>query len=377
MASNSNPNPPAKADEKTHDELYGLASKFLETLFGNKDKPGLFLREPLPAGSGSRMEFMRSTLGAPGNQEHLAKMPQPYASTLATVMAARGNTLYPPDLVVAFTVALTPRRPQEGDEEDYDDTASRIERLGLLAEIAALTRDPATGKSRVALKLPFNGHLDFRGAAAGIFEALSPEEREKLGLNAVKSGGGFKEFSSDLDGVVAELGPRTLTPMQRFYLRAQQWDEQREAARRDRDERRRGLHGNRSDDAADALPQAPLPAPKPEPALPAESAIPDLSTLFGGGSTQPSAAPTRVPRANKKTGPPVPAPAVPAVALPAALPLAESPKSDSTAVENDAAVVAAILDEGSAKAKAAAFFLRKGKKPLAEAVALAKAEGLI
>jgi hypothetical protein len=366
----ANSNPPAKADEKTHGKLYELASEFLGTLFGKGDKPGLFLREPLPGGYGSRMEFMRSTLSTPGNQEHLAKMPQPHTCYLATVMAARGNPWYPPDLVVAFTTAFTPRRPQEGNEEDYDDTASRVERLTLLAEIAALTRDPATGKSRVALKLPF-GHLDFPGAVIGIFEALTKEEKEKLDLNSLEEGG-FREFSSDLDDVVAELEPRTLTPMQRFYLRAQQWDEQREAARRERDERRRGLRGSHGDDATDALPQALPAAPKPEPAPPAEPAIPDLSTLFGGGSTQPPATPPRVNRGRRGAT----APTVPTIAPPPLPTLpAEGPKPAATA-PSESAALATILDGGSAKAKAFALYLRQGKVTLEKAETIARTEGL-
>lgn len=368
----ANSNPPAKADEKTHGKLYELASEFLGTLFGKGDKPGLFLREPLPGGYGSRMEFMRSTLSTPGNQEHLAKMPQPHTCYLATVMAARGNPLYPPDLVVAFTTAFTPRRPQEGNEEDYDDTASRVERLTLLAEIAALTRDPATGKSRVALKLPF-GHLDFPGAVIGIFEALTKEEKEKLDLNSLEEGG-FREFSSDLDDVVAELGPRTLTPMQRFFLRAKQWSDQREAARAERD-RLRNQQRSRGEDAADALPQAALPAvPKPEPAPPAEPAIPDLSTLFGGGSTQPPATSSRGPRTNRNRAA---APTVPTVAPPPLpTPPAEGPKPAATA-PSESAALATILDGGSAKAKAFALYLRQGKVTLEKAETIARTEGLL
>ena len=48
-----------------------------------------------------------------------------------------------------------------------------------------------------------------------------------------------------------------------------------------------------------------------------------------------------------------------------------------TEAEAISSLVAALLDEGSPKAKAMALFLRRGKKPLAEAVALAKAEDLL
>ncbi len=371
MAMQSNPS--VRTDEKTNQELYQKAAEFLDVLFGTAANPasGIFQQEPLPAGFKSRTEFVRSIMDAPSNKAFFDALPQPYANSLATVYAARGNPRFSPEIVVEFAS----RRPEEG-EDKYDDTASRTERLKLLAEIAALTRDPATGNSRVALKLPFNGKLDFPGSTIGVFKALATTEREifvKLGLDKVEPGGGFREFSSE--NIVEELIPRTLTPMQRFYLRVRQWDEQREAVREDR-ERRRGQHGSRDDDPAAALPQATPAAPKPEPKpeAPAPAAgpiIPDLSALISGGPTP--AAPIRTPRANKKAV--VVAPVAPAV-VPTTAPSAEAGPAAPTATMSPE-VLAAVLDEGSARAKAMAYLFRKDKKTRAEAEALAKAENLL
>ena len=365
-------NPPAKADEKSNQEIYAKAAEALGALFGTPSKPGIFNQQPLPAGFTSRAQFVRSILDAEGNRAYLSTMPQPHTSTLATVMAARGNPLFPADLVVEFVA-----RPNEGDD-DYDDSASRIERLRLLAEIASLTRDPATGNSRVALKLPFNGHLDFRGAVVSIFDALDREEMEKLGLDKVESGGGFREFAADLDGVVGELAPRTLTPMQRFYLRAQQWAEQREAARMERD-KRRGQRGERGEDAASALPQVAAPKTEPAPA-PVEPVIPNLSALTGGESAPTT--PVKVSRANKKAAQPVAVPAAPVVALPATAPTAEepAPAAASTVADEDRELVLAaikkVADGGNAVAKA--FLALKGEKAtLEEMAAFAIRKGLL
>ncbi len=371
----ANNNPPARADEKTNQEIYAKAAELLGLLFGITGKPGIFQQE-LPAGFKSRTEFVRSIMDAPGNKAFFDALPQPHTNTLATVMAARGNPLFLSELVVEFVA-----RPNEGDDE-YDDTESRIGRLRLLAEIAALTRDPATGNSRVALKLPFNGHLDFRGAVVGIFDALTPGEMLKLGLDKMESGGGFREFAADLDGVIGELVPRTLTPMQRFYLRAQQWAEQREVARTDR-EKRRGQH-DRGGDAAAALPQAMPPAPKPEPApTPAGPVIPNLATLTGGEPAL--AASPRASRPSKKAAATVPA--VPAIAPPPAPPTEKlEPPADlatPSAADEDRELVIMALNamtgpkEKILAAKAMAELLRKGIKTLTEAADYASRKGLL
>lgn len=300
-------NPPARADEKTNQELYQKAAEALGALFGTPSKPGIFNQQPIPDGFKSRTEFVRSILDAEGNRAYLGTMPQPHTATLAVVMAARGNPLFPPDLVVEFVA-----RPNEGDD-DFDDTASRIERLGLLAEIAELTRDPVTGNSRVALKLPFNGRLDFKGSVVGIFDALTVEEGRKLGLDKVEAGSGFREFATDLEGVVGELAPRTLSPMQRFYLRVQLWAEQRDAARMERD-KRRGQHERGGDAAANLPPATPpvvVPKPESEPEAPKAPVIPDLTALTSGGPAP--AAPIRTPRTSKKAV--VATPATPVVAV--------------------------------------------------------------
>lgn len=378
-------NPPARADEKTNQELYQKAAEALGALFGTPAKPGIF-NGPIPDGFKSRTEFMRSILDVEGNRAYFGTMPQPHTATLATVMAARGNPLFPPDLVVEFVA-----RPNEGDD-DFDDTASRVERLGLLAEIAALTRDPATGNSRVALKLPFNGRLDFKGSVVGIFDALTVEEGKKLGLDKVETGSGFREFATDLDGVVGELAPRTLSPMQRFYLRVQQWAEQRETARVERD-KRRSQH-ERSGDAAAALPRATpavVPKPEPEPLKTPLAAVPDLSVLIGGsGSPQPPAA-SKAPRVNRKAtaaapvAPPavVPPTAPPLVApAPATPPATDEPKPAAPAVttaanEDHELVLAAIESAGTPAAKAMLVLVRAGKKTVADAATWAISKGLL
>ncbi len=376
MATQSNP--PARADEKTNQELYQKAAEALGALFGTPNKPGIFNQQPFPDGFKSRVEFVRSILDAEGNRAYLSAMPQPHTATLATVMAARGNPLFPPDLVVEFVA-----RPNEGDD-DFDDTASRIERLGLLAEIAELTRDRASGNSRVALKLPFNGRLDFKGSVVGIFDALTVEEGRKLGLDKVEAGSGFREFATDLDGVIGELAPRTLSPMQRFYLRVQQWAEQRETARVER-EKRRGQH-ERGGDAASALPQAtpqvvvPKPEPESEPSKTPPAVVPDLSVLTGSGSTP--AAPVRTPRVSRKAA--AVAPAAPAIVPPTAPP-AEAEPAAPTAADEDRrlmlAAIKAVADGKSATATVAkAFLLTTGggeKATLEEMVAFATRKNLL
>lgn len=373
-------NPPARADEKTNQELYQKAAEALGALFGTPAKSGIF-NQSLPDGFKSRVEFVRSILDAEGNRAYLSAMPQPHTATLATVMAARGNPLFPPDLVVEFVA-----RPNEGDD-DFDDTASRIERLGLLTEIAELTRDRATGNSRVALKLPFNGRLDFKGSVVGIFDALTVEEGRKLGLDKVEAGSGFREFATDLDGVVGELAPRTLSPMQRFYLRVQQWAEQRDAARMEREKRR--AHTDRGGDAAAALPQAtPVAVPKsePEPPKAPPAVVPDLSALIGGsGSPQPPAA-SKAPRANKKAA--AVASAAPVVVPPPTAPPANELKPPAdlvtpSAEDEDRELVIMALNamtgpkEKILAAKAMAELLRKGIKTLTEAADYASRKGLL
>lgn len=345
----------ARADEKEDQELYSKANMLLSGLFGTKERLGVFQQEPLPTGFASRVQFAQSFMSSKNNEGFFVALPQPHANALATVMAARGNPCYPPELVVALTSHFASARRRRADEDDdYDDTESRIGRLKLLAEIAALTRN-SVGHSRVALRLPFGGRLDFKGNVIGIFGALTPEEREQLGLNSLEENQ-FQSFSNDPSEAIAELTKRTLSPMQRFYLRAQQWAEQREAERIER-EKRRGQHG-RGDDVASALPAAtptPEPEPTPEPPTPATAAGPavlDLAALIGEESVQPPTLPR--------------APILPATAV------APAP---TTAMSPD--VLAAVLDEGSTKAKAMSYLFRTGKKSRAEAETLAKAEGLI
>ena len=365
-----NPNPPAKADEKTNQELYAKAAEALGALFGTGtvEKPGFF-QQDLPAGFKSRTEFVRSVIDSPGNKASFDALPRPHTNTLATVMAARGNPLYPPELVVEFVS----RRPEENDDW-YDDTDSRVERLGLLAQIAKLTRDPATGKSRVALKLPFNGHLEFRGSAIGIFESLSLEEMGKLGLDSLEEGQ-FREFSNDPGEAIAELQQRTRTPMQRFFMRVQEWAKQREIDRRERD-KRHGQHG-RGDDPAAALPTASVP-PKPAPA-PATPVFPDLAALLGGGPA-PATSP-RASRASRKvvaTAPAVPAVPVPAI-LPPTPPAAEKlkPVVLTAADEDHELILAAIEAAGTPAARAMLALVRAGKKTVAEAAIWATSKGLL
>ena len=377
----TNPNPPAKAGEReSFETLYGWAAQGKEEeegegglakLFGSSKGPGIFNRDPLPAGFTSRTQWVRAVMDSDseGNKAFFDALPQPYTNSLATIMAARGNPLYPPELVVEFTS----RRPEEGGEDEYDDTASRVERLGLLAEIAALTRNP-NGTSRVAAKLPFNGKLDFPDLSIGVFWALKKTEPNvfaDLELDKVdpETGTMFCSFSADPNSAIEELTSRTLTPIQRFYLRVRQWDEQRKEAHAERERgRRRDMHG-RAGDAAAALPQA-TPAPKPVPA-PAGPAILDLSvlTLTGGGPSRPPTVSGAPPRGKKATSP--------AVVPPAAPPLVKEPKPTPAVDETETELVASFLSgQPNLIAKALAAKLRSGQMSLAQVSDIAKAKGL-
>lgn len=348
-------NPPARADEKEDFRTqYGRASEGLAQLFGGSKGPGIFQQDPLPAGFTDRAQFVRAVMDGPGNGEFFKSLPQPFANVLATVMAARGNPIFPPETVVEFTF----RSADSADEDEGATKETRVENLSALAEIHRVT------DGRVSLELPFNGRLDFQRTVIGMFFKLSESEKAALQL------GGERKHSSDLVEALEEIQPRT--SVQRLSARAMRWAERREAARAEREQRetKTRQHG-RSGDAAAALPQAAAPKPELEPApAPAEPVIPDLSVLTGGGSAP--AAASRAPR-NKKAAAAVPA--VPAIAPPA-----EEAKLiiAPTAADEDAElVVAAIEASDDPAAKAMVLLLRKGRKTMAEAVAFATRKGLL
>ena len=343
MATN---NPPAKAGEReSFETLYRRAAEGLTKLFGSEKEKGIFQQEPLPAGFASRTQFVRSIMDASGNKVFFDTLPQPFTNTLATVIAARGNSSFNPDLVVEFTF-----RSSDEEEDEEATKENRVENIRALAEIHHTT------DGRVSLRLPFNGKLDFQGMVVGMFLALTEDEKAALQL------GGERKHSSDLLEALGEVQPRT--PVQRLSARATRWAERREAGRAERERR----VATPAEDAAAALPRvAQVTKLAPTPAVPV---IPDLSILTGGAAQPPAVLLRALPRLKK---------APPAIVPPAAPPPAKEPKPAPTtrAAEEDPAVVAALLDEGSPKAKAMALFLRRGKKSLAEAVALAKAEDLL
>ena len=85
-----------------------------------------------------------------------------------------------------------------------------------------------------------------------------------------------------------------------------------------------------------------------------------------------------VPKSAKRPAPrKAPAPAATAPVIPGLTPAASAASESVPAPLDAAGVVAAVLEEGSDRAKAYALMLRKGSLPLEKAVALAKAEGLL
>lgn len=348
-------NPSARAGEKEDFRTqYGRASEGLIQLFGGFKGPGIFQQEPLPAGFTSRTQFVRSIMDAPGSKAFLDALPQPFANVAATVMAARGNPLYPPEVVVEFTWRPTDR-PYEDEDEDLTKEV-RVENLHALAEIHRVT------SGRVSLELPSNGKLDFQGAVISMFMALADEEKAALQL------GENRKHSSDLVEALEEIQPRT--PVQRLSNRAHRWVEQREAIRVERD-KRRGQR-ERGEDAAAALPRAAAASkPESEPGVPAGPVIPDLSVLTGGGSTP--TMPPRASRGGRKASSSIISPAL-AVLAPA-VPPAEEPKP--TAMDEKELVASFLADQPSLVAKALAAQLRGGKLSLEQVSTLAKAKGLL
>ena len=341
MATN---NPPAKAGEReSFESLYRRAAEGLTKLFGSEKEKGIFQQEPLPAGFASRTEFVRSIMDAPGNKAFFDALPQPFTNVLATVMAARGNPNFPPDLVVEFTF-----RPSDEEEDEEATKENRVENLRALAEIHLATN------GRVSLRLPFNGKMDFQGAVIGMFLALTEDEKSALQLLKVE-----QKHSSDLQEALGEIQPRT--PVQRLSARAMRWAERREAAH--------AAHAEQRDreDAAAALPRV-AQVTKPAPA-PAKPVIPDLSVLTGGAAQPPAVLLRALPRGKKAISP--------AVVPPAAPPPVEEPKSPAPTVDEVELAASFLGDQADLVAKALAAQLRKGVITLAQANAIAKAKGLL
>lgn len=377
----ANNNPSAKAGETNIAAARMEAAAKLLPLFGGKDAkgeevPGAFHTHGIPR---KGQEYPSDSPWAnPQYREFVFSLQDnQHARDLATVMSAHGNPNLPPALTTEFLGG------KEDSRKWFADTF-----LGGLAEVFRATCTPGQLDGRGLFLNPNRAGIDHAGAAYSIL--TRKEVYVQFNLKFVDEMDVEEEvprtvFPGDLLGMAAFVPPQRrqqpeLSPVQRLY----RW------AKRDRQEapakRERGDIAPTAEDPAAALPQAAAP-PEPAPAPVAGPVILHLTALLGDRPAKaPPAAPTGTSRRKAAA---VPTAAAPVVSQPAPLAAAtpqlvsaqlatqaeEEPKAPNGS--QDPNFVAALLDEGSPKAKAMAYMLRRERKTLAEAVTLAKAEGIL